>query len=76
MKLKLHALRHSNYKPIACTKCPSRFYERHELPKHMRKKHCDGNYDECRAERSSRRALDASGSDDRGELFFVGIYSL
>lgn len=57
--LRSHALRHSEHKPVACSKCPKRFFSNADLRKHM-DVHSDTKYvcNLCGATLSSKRSLD------------------
>lgn len=57
--LRSHAIRHSGIKPIACSKCPKRFFSKADLRKHM-DVHSDAKYicNVCGATLSSKRSLD------------------
>lgn len=72
--LRSHAIRHSGYKPVACMKCPKRFFSNADLRKHM-DVHSDAKYvcNLCGATLSSKRSLD----EHRSKYYFVElIYSL
>lgn len=57
--LRSHTIRHSGVKPIACPKCPKRFFSNADLRKHM-DVHSDAKYicNMCGATLSSKRSLD------------------
>lgn len=57
--LRSHAIRHSGFKPVACSKCPKRFFSKADLRKHM-DVHSDAKYvcNLCGASLSSKRSLD------------------
>lgn len=57
--LRSHTIRHSGYKPIACSKCPKRFFSKADLRKHM-DVHSDAKYIccLCGSTLNSKRSLD------------------
>lgn len=57
-------IRHSGYKPVACSKCPKRFFSNADLRKHM-DVHSDAKYvcNLCDATLSSKRSLDEHRSN-------------
>lgn len=70
--LRNHALRHSTFKPIACLKCPRRFYDNADLRKHM-DVHSDAKYicDLCGSLLNSKRSLDEHKSKEHVVYYLI-----
>lgn len=69
--LRAHTIRHGGYKPVACSKCPKRFFSNADLRKHM-DVHSDAKYvcNLCGSILSSKRSLDEHRSK---YIFFLII---